>query len=158
VRLSDIPKLAAAVIICQLAGWGGSFFTLPAIPTWYQSLHKPSFTPPNGIFSPVWISLYLLMGVSLYFVWQRQGHPRRKIALILFFLQLILNILWSALFFGLRSTLLGLIAIVFLWVAILFTIQNFLRVSKIGGLLLLPYFGWVSFAALLNLSLWNLNL
>jgi benzodiazapine receptor len=158
VRLSGIPKLAAAIILCQLAGFLGSFFTIPAIPTWYQSLHKPFFTPPNWIFSPVWIGLYLLMGISLYFVWQRQGQPRRRIALILFFLQLILNILWSAAFFGLRSTLLGFIDIVFLWVAILLTFQTFLSVSKVGGLLLLPYLVWVSFAALLNFSLWVLNL
>ena len=153
----DILKLVASVILCQLAGFLGSLFTTPAIPTWYVTLNKPSFTPPNWIFSPVWISLFILMGISLFFVWRRQGHPKLKIALVFFFIQLILNILWSAAFFGIRSPLLGLIDIVLLWIAILLTIQNFVKVSKFAGLILLPYFLWVSFATLLNFSLWFLN-
>jgi tryptophan-rich sensory protein len=98
------------------------------------------------------------MGISLFLVWQRQGHRKLKMALIFFFAQLIFNMLWSAAFFGLRSPLLGLIDIVLLWFAILLTIQNFLRVSRTAGLLLLPYILWVSFAAVLNFSLWILNL
>lgn len=146
-----------SIILCQLAGFLGSFFTTPAIPTWYQALHKPSFTPPNWIFGPVWISLFLLMGISLFYVWQRPDHPQFKKALIFFFVQLILNVLWSLAFFGLRSPLLGLIDIVLLWIAILFTIQNFFKVSRFAGVLLLPYLLWVSFATLLNFSLWMLN-
>jgi tryptophan-rich sensory protein len=157
-KLNDILKLAVSIILCQLAGFLGSLFTTPAIPTWYQTLHKPFFTPPNWIFSPVWISLFLLIGISLFLVWRRQDHPQAKIALIFFFVQLILNTLWSAAFFGLRSPLLGLIDIVLLWVAILLTIQNFSKVSKMAGFLLLPYLLWVGFAALLNFSLWILNL
>ena len=101
-KLKDIAKLAVSIILCQLAGFLGSLFTTPAIPTWYQTLHKPFFTPPNWIFSPVWISLFVLMGVSLFLVWRRQDHPKAKTALIFFFIQLILNILWSAAFFGLK--------------------------------------------------------
>jgi len=156
-KFTDILKLVVSVILCQIAGFLGSLFTTPAIPTWYATLKKPFFNPPNWIFSPVWISLFILMGISLFLVWRRQGHPRFKTALTFFFVQLILNIFWSVAFFGLRSPLLGLIDIVFLWIAILLTIQNFLKVSKFAGVLLIPYLLWVSFAALLNFSLWLLN-
>jgi len=155
---TDILKLVASVILCQIAGFLGSLFTTSAIPTWYAALKKPFFTPPNWIFSPVWISLFILMGISLFFVWRRQGHPQFKKALIFFFVQLILNVLWSLAFFGLRLPLLGFMDIILLWIAILLTIQNFLKVSKFAGVLLIPYLLWVSFATLLNLSLWILNL
>ena len=155
---TDILRLVASVILCQIAGFLGSLFTTPAIPTWYATLKKPFFTPPNWIFSPVWISLFILMGISLFFVWRRQGHPQFKKALTFFFVQLILNVLWSLAFFGLRLPLLGLMDIILLWIAILLTIQNFLKVSKFAGVLLIPYLLWVGFAALLNFSLWILNL
>ena len=154
---TDILKLVVSVILCQIAGFLGSLFTTPAIPTWYKTLSKPFFTPPNWIFSPVWISLFILMGISLFFVWRMQDHPQLRIALFFFFVQLILNVLWSVAFFGLRSPLLGLVDIVLLWIAILLTIQNFSKVSKFAGVLLLPYLLWVSFAILLNFSLWILN-
>ena len=144
-------------MLCQVAGFLGSLFTTPAIPTWYATLKKPFFNPPNWIFSPVWISLFILMGISLFLIWRNPGHPKFKTALIFFFVQLILNIFWSVAFFGLRLPLLGLIDIILLWIAILLTIQNSLKVSKMAGLLLLPYLLWVSFAALLNFSLWFLN-
>ncbi len=156
-KIKDILKLVISIFLCQLAGFLGSLFTAPAIPTWYKTLDKPFFSPPNWIFSPVWISLFILMGISLFMVWRKQEQPRFKVALIFFFVQLIFNILWSAAFFGLRSPLFGLIDIVLLWVAILLTIQNFLRISKMAGLLLLPYILWVSFAMVLNFSLWILN-
>jgi benzodiazapine receptor len=157
VKIKDILKLVISIFLCQLAGFLGSLFTAPAIPTWYKTLDKPFFSPPNWIFSPVWISLFILMGISLFMVWRKQEQPRFKVALIFFFVQLIFNILWSAAFFGLRSPLLGLIEIVLLWAAILLTIQHFLRISKMAGLLLLPYILWVSFAVVLNFSLWILN-
>jgi benzodiazapine receptor len=157
-KIIDIFKLVASIILCQLVGFLGSLFTTPAITTWYQTLYKPFFTPPNWIFSPVWISLFILMGISLFFVWRRPDHPKVKTALIFFFVQLILNILWSVTFFGLRSPLLGLIDIVLLWIAILLTAQQFLKVSRMAGFLLLPYLLWVGFAAFLNFSLWILNL
>jgi len=156
-KFLDILKLVVSVILCQMAGFLGSIFTTPAIQTWYKTLNKPFFTPPNWIFSPVWISLFILMGISLFFVWRRADHPKFKIAFIFFFVQLILNILWSVVFFWLRSPLLGLADIVLLWIAILITIQNFLKISKFAGVLLTPYLLWVSFAILLNFSLWILN-
>jgi translocator protein len=156
-KSTDRLKLAASLIVCQLAGLLGSLFTTPAIPTWYATLKKPFFNPPNWIFSPVWISLFILMGISLFFVWRRTDHPKFKIAFFFFFVQLIFNVLWSIAFFGLKSPLLGLIDIILLWIAILLTIQNFLKISKFAGVLLIPYLLWVSFAALLNFSLWLLN-
>ena len=156
-RIKDIPKLVISIVLCQLAGFIGSLFTIPAIPTWYETLKKPFFSPPNWIFSPVWISLYTLMGISLFLVCRRKDHPRFKMALVFFFIQLVLNILWSAAFFGLRSPLLGFIDVVLLWGAIILTIQHCLRVSRMAGLFLLPYFIWVSFAVVLNFSLWILN-
>jgi len=156
-RIVDILKLVGSILLCQLAGFLGSLFTTPAIPTWYQTLKKPFFTPPNWIFSPVWIGLFILMGISLFLVWRRSDHPPFKPALIFFFVQLILNILWSVAFFALRSPFLGLIDIVLLWIAILLTILNFFKVSKWAGALLLPYLIWVSFAAVLNYFLWALN-
>ena len=156
-RFSEILKLIASVILCQLAGFLGSLFTTPAIPTWYATLKKPFFTPPNWIFGPVWISLFILMGISLFYVWRRPDHPEFKKALIFFFVQLILNVLWSLAFFGLRLPLLGLVDIILLWIAILLTLQTFLKVSKFAGVLLIPYLLWVSFAALLNFTLWIQN-
>jgi benzodiazapine receptor len=153
-----IFKLVACIALCQLAGVLGSFFTIPAIPTWYATLNKPAFSPPNWLFSPVWISLFTLMGISLFMVWNKmENRPQRKRAMIFFFVQLALNVLWSVFFFGFRSPLAGLIEMVFLWSAIGLTIFYFFRLSRWAGMLLLPYWVWVSFAFILNFSLWILN-
>jgi benzodiazapine receptor len=153
-----IQKLVISLIVCQFAGFIGSVFTTPAIPTWYVSLNKPSFTPPNWLFSPVWIFLFVLMGISAFLVWSKGFDDKRvRIALSIFAVQLILNILWSAVFFGFRSPLAGLIEIAILWIAIWLTILNFFKVSKTAGLLLMPYILWVSFAAVLNFFIWRLN-
>jgi benzodiazapine receptor len=157
VKIKDILKLVTSIVLCQLAGFIGSVFTTPTIPTWYKKLNKPFFTPPNCIFSPVWISLFILMGISLFFVWRRGNHPQFKPALIFFFVQLILNVLWSVAFFGLRSPLLGLIDIVLLWGTVLLKIQHCMKISSVAGLLLLPYMIWVSFSVALNFSLWIRN-
>ena len=153
-----IFKLIVSLIICQLAGFVGSLFTTPSIPTWYASLAKPSFTPPNWVFSPVWISLFVLMGISLFLLWEKTLHfPGVKTAIFWFAVQLGLNMLWSILFFGLKSPFLALIEIIVLWIAIFLTILKSLRVSKLAGVLLIPYLIWVSFAAGLNYSIWTLN-
>jgi tryptophan-rich sensory protein len=153
-----VLKLVISLIVCQFAGFIGSLFTTPAIPTWYVTLNKPSFTPPNWLFSPVWIFLFVLMGLSAFLVWNKGfGDKRVRIALSIFAVQLILNILWSAVFFGFRCPLAGLIEIVILWIAILLTILNFFKVSKTAGLLQIPYILWVSFAAVLNFFIWRLN-
>jgi benzodiazapine receptor len=153
-----IIKLVLSIIVCQLAGVVGSVFTTPAIPNWYAALKKPPFTPPNWLFSPVWITLFAVMGLSAFLVW-RKGWDEEgvKTALGIFVIQLILNALWSVMFFGLRSPLTGLVEIVFLWIAILVTVLYFQRISTTAGILLVPYILWVSFAAVLNFSIWRLN-
>lgn len=154
----DWRKLIASIALCELAGAVGSLFAFQAIPTWYASLAKPFFAPPNWIFAPVWIALYALMGVSLYLVWSIGLEKRGvKTALLVFGIQLFLNALWPILFFGLRSPFLGLICIALLWLSIAATIYYFEHLSKKAAWLLAPYFLWVSFAALLNYSVWLLN-
>jgi tryptophan-rich sensory protein len=155
---AGILKLAISLIVCQFAGFIGSVFTTPAIPTWYVTLNKPSFTPPNWLFSPVWIFLFVLMGLSAFLVWSKGLDDKRvKTVIGIFGVQLILNILWSAVFFGFRSPLAGLIEIAILWIAILLTILNFFKVSKTAGFLQIPYILWVSFATVLNFFIWRLN-
>ncbi|KPK87444.1 MAG: hypothetical protein AMJ94_17050 [Deltaproteobacteria bacterium SM23_61] len=154
----DIYKLVVCILVCQLAGVIGSIFTRPAVPTWYAGLLKPRFMPPDWVFAPVWISLYFLIGIAAFLVWRRGLHHRVvRRALAFFGVQLVLNVLWSFLFFGLRSPLAGLVEISILGIAIILTVQSFLKVSRTGGLLLIPYFLWVSFATGLNLSIWWLN-
>ena len=157
-KQSDILKLILCLIICQLAGFVGSLFTSPSIPTWYASLEKPSFNPPNWMFSPVWISLFVLMGISLFLVWQKSlDYPGVKTAVLCFGIQLTLNMFWSVLFFGLKSPFLAFLEIMLLLAAIFVTIIKSLRVSRLAGVLLVPYFFWVCFASVLNYAIWNLN-
>lgn len=154
----NLFKLILSLIICQLAGFIGSIFTSPSISIWYNFLDKPSFTPPNWVFSPVWIILFVLMGISLYLIWEKSlRHPGVKSALLWFAVQLGLNMLWSIIFFGLKAPLFAFVEIIFLWIAILVTLINFLKVSKLAGALLVPYLLWVSFASVLNFSIWSLN-
>jgi len=157
-KVIGILKLVAMIIICQLAGIIGSFLTRSSIQNWYYYLTKPSFSPPNWLFAPAWITLYLLMGISAFLIW-REGlnTPGVKNALIIFAIQLILNALWSPVFFGLRSPIAGLIIIVILWIAILITLLTFIKISTIAGVLLIPYIVWISFAAVLNYSIYILN-
>jgi len=154
----EILKLAASIVICLLAGFIGSIFTNRSITTWYASLKKPSFNPPDWLFGPVWTILFLLMGISLFLIWRKGlNYQLVKIALIIFGAQLILNILWSFLFFTLRAPLAGFIEIVILWFAILLTILCFYKISQLAAILLIPYILWVSFASVLNFFLWRLN-
>ena len=155
-----MSRLILSIILCEGAGLIGAITTFPSILTWYVFLNKPIFTPPNWVFGPVWIVLYLLMGVSLYLVWKEKDAIKsneRNAGLWYFWAQLVLNVLWSVVFFGGHSLIGGLIIIVFLWVAIFLTIINFLKVNKIAGYLLIPYFAWVSLATILNISLVILN-
>jgi benzodiazapine receptor len=154
----DIVYLVVSIVACEGAGGIGAIFTTRAIPTWYKSLKKPAFTPPNRVFGPVWITLYLLMGIAVFLVW-REGLNQGgvTVSFIVFWVQLVLNILWSIIFFGLRSLLGGMVMIFLLWIAILATIILFFGVSSIAGGLLIPYIVWVSIAANLNVQIWKLN-
>ncbi len=157
-KAKELAIAALFVIACELAGAIGSLFTIPAIGTWYAALHKPFFTPPSYVFGPIWLVLYALIGISAYLVWEVGLRKRGvKVALVAFAVQLVLNVLWSALFFGLRSPLYGFIAIVVLWLSVLVTLLTFWRVSKKGAAVFLPYMAWVTFALLLNLFVVLLN-
>jgi tryptophan-rich sensory protein len=144
--------------VCFLAGGIGTLFTASAIPTWYALLNKPSFSPPNWLFGPAWTILYTLMGISLAIVWQK-GLKTKKVrdALYLFGIQLGLNALWSPVFFGAKNLFLALIIIILMWIYILKTILAFRKINKTAGYLLYPYIAWVSFASILNFSVWLLN-
>ena len=154
----NVLKVIASILICQAAGFVGSIFTTPAIPIWYKGLTKPSFTPPDRVFAPVWTVLFLLMGIALFLVWKVGfGDERVRKGMALFGVQLALNVSWSIAFFGFRSPLAGLIVIAVLWAAILVTIFDFFSISRVAGALLVPYIAWVSYAAVLNVSLYILN-
>jgi translocator protein len=152
----NILKFAVSVGLCFLVAFLGSALTSPSIPTWYAQLNKPFFNPPNWIFGPVWSALYFLMGVSLYIVWKKNLKNKEK-GMKVFILQLILNLLWSLVFFGLHQPLLALITIIALWVAIFMTIKSFYKISKIAAYLLYPYISWVTFASILNFAIVLLN-
>ena len=130
----EFLKLIISILICHSAGFIGTVFTSSAIPTWYDSLKKPPFSPPNWIFGPVWTILYTLMGISVYLVW-RQGidDSQVKTALIIFGVQLFLNALWSPIFFGFKAMFAALIVIIIMWIVILFTILTFFKISTIAA-------------------------
>jgi len=152
----NITKFVSSIVVCLLAGAIGSIFTMPAIAGWYSTLNKPAWTPPNWAFGPVWTTLYILMGISLYLIWNTRVRGV-KTAMGIFAAQLVLNVLWSFLFFGLQSPLLGMIGIVALWIAILATIIVFYRINRPAAYLLLPYIIWVTIASALNYSVLILN-
>ena len=151
-------KAIICIFLCLSAGGIGSAFSASAIPTWYATLNKPSFSLPNWLFAPVWTLLYIMMGFAAALVWQKGlQNPRVRTALVIFLAQLILNMVWSVLFFGLRSPLYGFMDILFLWAMILVTIAQFSKVSTLAAALLIPYILWVTFASGLNLGIFLLN-
>ena len=154
-----IPKLIMSILACEAIGGIGSVFAINSIPTWYVSIQKPWFTPPNWLFGPVWITLFLLMGVSLFLLWPKSPKERanNRMALIIFGSQLALNVLWTFVFFGLQLFFAGLIEILVLWGVIALTIITSYRVNKTAGLILVPYIAWVTIATLLNYYVWILN-
>ncbi|MFC1501093.1 TspO/MBR family protein [Elusimicrobiota bacterium] len=155
---NSIIKLVVSILICQTAGFTGSIFTQMSVNTWYQTINKPAFNPPNSIFPIVWTTLFILMGISLFLVWNEKfDDTEKKKAYYLFGLQLFVNVLWSLSFFGLRAPFLALIVLIGLWFLILLNITSFYKINKISGYLLIPYILWVSFAGVLNTYLWILN-
>ncbi len=151
-------RLISSIIICQIAGIIGSIFTASSVASWYPTLVKPSFTPPGFYIGLIWIVLFTLMGISLFLIWmETPGNLEARIALSFFAAQLIVNILWSVAFFGLRYPIGGLVIIAFLWVLILITIIKFWPINRTAALLLIPYIIWVSIAAYLNYTIWRLN-
>lgn len=147
-----------SILICQAAGLIGLFFTTPAIPTWYASLVKPVFNPPNWLFGPAWVLLYTLLGIALYLIWQKVAeNPKAKGVLWLFYIHLILNATWSPIFFGLKNPGLALINIIIFWLLIIILMLKFWPIRKVATYLLIPYFLWVTFATVLNYFIWYLN-
>lgn len=148
-------KLGVSILITEGAGAIGSLFTFEAIPTWYASLNKSPITPPNWLFAPMWLTLFLLMGLALYIIWN--NNEKQNLAFSLFAIQLVLNVFWSFLFFGQKQILFGAIEIVFLWYFILATVIEFRTSSKVASYLLFPYLAWVTVATVLNVSILWLN-
>jgi benzodiazapine receptor len=153
----QVVGLALSVALCFAAAGLGSLFTRPAIEGWYASLPKPSWTPPNWVFGPVWSALYLSMAIAAWLVWRRGGFPGAKLPLALFAAQLALNVAWTVVFFGLRTPGAAFAEIVFLWLFILATAIAFWPISRVAAWLMLPYLLWVTYAAGLNFSIWRLN-
>ena len=146
--------LLAFIAVCLALGALAGAVTAPAIPTWYATLAKPSFNPPNWVFAPVWTALYVMMAIAAWLVWRR-GNAR--IALVLFAVQLLLNSAWSLLFFGLHRVDLALIDIALLLAAIVATALAFRARNAAAAALMLPYLAWVCFASMLNFAIWRLN-
>lgn len=151
-------KIIIGIVVCNAVGLLASSVTLPAIPGWYEGLNKPFFSPPNWLFGPVWTTLYTLMGISAAAVWDLGFHLSKvRHALSIFGIQLMLNGIWSFIFFGFKSPLLAFIEILLLLAAIWFTFMRFKELKPWAAWLLIPYFLWVSFASVLNLSIFILN-
>lgn len=147
-----------AVLVCLFIGFLSGFATQSSVTTWYTTLNKPSFNPPNAVFAPVWTILYILMGVAAGIVWSKGFHHIWvKTALYHFGFQLLFNALWSIVFFGFKNPFWALIVILALLTLIILTIRWFRVVSKLAALLLIPYLLWVAFATALNFSIWQLN-
>ena len=157
-KINNTFKLIIAIVVSELAGVIGSIFTVSAIPTWYASRAKPALNPPAWVFGRVWTTLYALMGVAAFLIWKKGWEKKEvKVALGIFGIQLVLNALWSVIFFGLHSPGAALINIIFLWLAILATMIVFAKISRPAAWLLAPYILWVSFAMYLNFSILMLN-
>ncbi len=151
-------KLAGCIVACQAIGLIGTIFTLPALPTWYAALAKPSFTPPGWVFSVVWVTLYTMIGIAAFLVLRLDTRRQEvRLALAAFVIQLLLNGLWPYLFFGRRDPVAGLLDICFLWIATLITWLRFRTISQAATLLLTPYLLWVSFAVALNAGIVWMN-
>ena len=145
------------VFACFAAAMIGGAVTTPKIDNWYATLAKPSWNPPNWVFGPVWSALYLSMAIAAWLVWRQAGISGAKLPLALFAIQLALNVLWSCLFFGLESPGLAFFELLLLWAAIAATMVTFWQRSMIAGILFLPYLTWVTFAGVLNFTVWRLN-
>jgi translocator protein len=150
-------SLVPFVVVCFAAAGIGSLFTATSVKTWYAQLRRPEWTPPNWIFGPVWTTLYLLMAISAWLVWRSTSGPDARPALTLFTVQLVLNSLWSLVFFGLRKVGPAFAEILLLWMMIVATTVAFLPMSLLAAWLLIPYLGWVLFASYLNFRIWQMN-
>jgi benzodiazapine receptor len=157
--MSKLMKILVLVATCLAVGYFSGVASQSGLQDWFPTLVKPAFNPPNWVFAPVWSTLYMMMGVAGGLVWARMDYEKEEVrnALFFFAIQLGLNGLWSLLFFGLKNPLLALIEIILMWLMIYETYLKFKKIDKIAGWLFIPYLLWVSFAVILNGSLWWLN-
>jgi len=156
--MNNIVKLIISIIIPVAAGATSGFFTASGVGGWYQGINKPSWNPPGWIFGPVWTTLYVLMGISLFLIWKSEiASDYKRNALILFAIQLTLNFFWSFIFFNQNQIGWAFVEIIAMWLLILLTIFAFASINKTAAWLLVPYISWVSFAAILNYTIWKLN-
>ncbi len=155
--MNKLLKLIVSILCPLLIGYFGSVFTSKSVSTWYPTLNKPFFNPPNWIFSPVWTILFIMIGLSFYFVWLKNPIGKILSDVLLYSIQLILNLLWSLFFFGMRNPTLAFLDIIILLIFIFILIVRFRRLSRISSYLLAPYFLWVAFASILNFSIVILN-
>ncbi len=153
----DILALVLLVGLCLGVGGLGGAVTAESVTTWYATLNKPSFNPPNWIFGPVWTALYILMGVAAWRVWRAADRDTARGPLAVFALQLAVNLGWSVAFFGLRNPGLAVVVILLLDLLVLATALMFRRIDRLAAWLLVPYLAWISFATLLNVTIWHLN-
>jgi benzodiazapine receptor len=156
-RNSAWLSLVAFLAVCLFVQLAGGILTSMSVDSWYPTLEKPKWNPPGWVFGPVWTVLYLSIAFAGWLIWQQRSLRSVRPALVLFGIQLSLNLLWSGLFFGMRNPMLAFFEIILLWVAILLTTIAFWRLRPKAGMLLLPYLAWVGFAALLNFSIWRMN-
>ena len=156
-RSFEIISLIVFLIVCLSVSGVGGAITATSVDTWYQALEKPAFNPPDWVFAPVWTALYLFMGVAAWRIWRFRALMAARIALLVFGLQLCLNVGWSFLFFGLQQINFGLVEIVILLFGIISNMILFWRLDRFAGLLFVPYVAWVSYATILNASLSFLN-
>ena len=156
--MNNSIKLIIAIAIPVAVGAISGFFTATGVESWYQTINKPSWNPPGWIFGPVWTTLYVMMGIALFLVWKSDSSDiLKKTAIALFAIQLILNFFWSFIFFNQHQIGWALVEIIAMWIFILLTIFAFGNVSKLAAWLLVPYISWVSFATILNYTIWKLN-
>jgi tryptophan-rich sensory protein len=156
--MTNGAKLIISLILPHLAALSGLLFTETGVGSWYRLIQKPVWNPPGWVFGPVWTILYILMGIAFYFVWKiPENTPGKRKAMFFWIAQLVLNFLWTFIFFAQQQIGWALIEIVCLWLLILMTIVAFAKHTKVGAWLLVPYISWVSFAALLNWAIWNFN-
>ncbi len=156
-KISHTIKLIISILLPLSVGAVAGMFTSQAVPTWYASLNRPSFSPPNWVFGPVWTTLYILLGISFFLVWKEYPSKERNLAIKIFSIQLLLNFAWSFLFFYFNLIGVALIEIILLWIGIALMIYLFYKVKPFAAYLNIPYLLWVSFAAILNAGYYLLN-
>lgn len=155
---SRIFRLFISLLIPLCLGYIAGLFTAEAVPDWFASLNKPSFSPPNWIFGPVWTVLYIILGISFFLIWKQPANKKRDIAIVVFLTQLLLNFGWSFIFFYFNMIGLALVEIVLLWISIVLMLVLFYRIKPLAAYINIPYLLWVTFATILNAFYYILNL